>query len=290
MTPVETVTLQEAAAQLGVHYMTAYRYVRLGLLPAGKSGGVWQVGVDDLAAFRQNQQAVPDDPATTPLRGRNRRAPWAGRLEQRLMAGDTSGAWAVIEGAMKSGFTIEDSYLEVLAPAMRSIGERWERGEIDVAVEHLASSIAGRLIGRLGARTFRRGRSRGTVVLGAAAGERHSLPVAVLADLVRLHGWEIVDLGADVPIASFVHAARTVGSDLTAVGLSVTTDAGLVAARSTIHHLRPVIEPQVRVILGGLAIEGDEHARSLGADGFASDARALIEFLGRDDEGNHEVM
>ena len=36
-------TLQEAADELGVHYMTAYRYVRLGVMEASKSGGVWQV-------------------------------------------------------------------------------------------------------------------------------------------------------------------------------------------------------------------------------------------------------
>ena len=44
--PPATITLQEAAATLGVHYMTAYRYVRLGLLEAEKVGTTWQVSVD----------------------------------------------------------------------------------------------------------------------------------------------------------------------------------------------------------------------------------------------------
>ena len=46
-------TLHEAAALLGVHYMTAYRYVRLGLLPAAKSGGSWRVTAADLEQFQQ---------------------------------------------------------------------------------------------------------------------------------------------------------------------------------------------------------------------------------------------
>lgn len=267
-------TLQEAAAELGVHYMTAYRYVRLGLLSALKVGGTWQVRQADLDIFRAAPESAPDAP-----KGRARRAPWAQRLEQRLLVGDTAGAWSVMEAAMTAGSSIEECYLDVLAPAMRSIGSRWEHGEIDVAVEHLATSIAGRLIGRLGARTFRRGRSRGTVLLGAAAGERHSLPVAVLADLVRLAGWEIVDLGADVPAASFVHAATAVGPDLVAVGVSATHPDSLEAAARSIAELRAAVGPDVQVVVGGLAIQDEAHARSLGADGYAIDARSFVALL-----------
>jgi methanogenic corrinoid protein MtbC1 len=104
--------------------------------------------------------------------------------------------------------------------------------------------------------------------------------VAVLADLVRLAGWEIVDLGADVPIASFVHAARTVGPELVAVGMSVTTPPALPAARTTLHQLRAVVAPNVRLLVGGLAIRTEAEARALGADGSAGDARGFVELLG----------
>ena len=43
-------TLQQAADKLGVHYMTVYRYVRTGKLPATRVGGGWQVDPDDLAS------------------------------------------------------------------------------------------------------------------------------------------------------------------------------------------------------------------------------------------------
>ena len=46
-------TLQEVADELGVHYMTAYRYVRLGVMDAAKSGGVWQVQRSALDRFRE---------------------------------------------------------------------------------------------------------------------------------------------------------------------------------------------------------------------------------------------
>ena len=50
---MSSMTLQEAADALGVHYMTAYRYVRLGLLHAEKIGGSWRVETADLDDFRE---------------------------------------------------------------------------------------------------------------------------------------------------------------------------------------------------------------------------------------------
>jgi excisionase family DNA binding protein len=270
-------TLHEAAELLGVHYMTAYRYVRLGVLPATKSGGTWQVARTDLAAF----QAAPPTPAgATGATGRRRRAPWAARLEQRLMAGDARGAWSVVEAALSAGATHDEIYLEVLSPALTSIGERWERGEIDIAVEHQASGIAMRLIGRLGPRFVRRGRTRGSVIVGAPAGEHHNLPVALVADLVRQGGWEVFDLGADTPAASFAHAAQE-ADDLVAVGVSVTTPEALEAAREALAAVREVVAPGVLLFVGGLAIKDRDHALSLGADDFAINGRELAGLLDR---------
>lgn len=265
-------TLQEAADLLGVHYMTAYRYVRLGQLPATKVGGTWRVGRNDVEALREVDQQ--------PKSSSRKRVPWADRLEQRLLAGDGGGAWGVIEAALSAGAELHEIYLDVLTPAMASIGGRWERGEIDIAVEHRASGIAMRIIGRMGPRFIRRGRSRGTVVLGAPSGERHSLPVAIVADLIRQGGWEVSDLGADTPAASFVHAAREV-DDLVAVGISVTTPDCLDAAVETLTAVREAFGPELLLFVGGRAVTDRDHARALGADDSAVDGISLVELLER---------
>lgn len=262
-------TLQEAAEHLGVHYMTAYRYVRLGQLDAVKVGGTWQVTVDALDAFRRERDGA--QPA------RLRSVPWSDRLESRLLAGDASGAWGVIESALAGGSSVADVYVDVLAPALHSIGDRWEAGEIDVAIEHRASGITSRLIGRLGSRCVRRGRSRGSIVLGSPAGERHSLVVAMLADLLRLEGWDVSDLGADTPATSFVLTAESL-DDLVAVGISVTNPDSVASATATCALLRAA-SIAVPILLGGQAIEGETHARSLGADGFAADASSMVRLL-----------
>lgn len=265
-------TLQEAADLLGVHYMTAYRYVRLGQLAAFKVGGTWRVRRDDVEALRGDE--------STPRVVSRKRVPWSERLEQRLLAGDGGGAWGVIEAAMAAGAELHEVYLDVLSPAMASIGQRWERGEIDIAVEHRASGIAMRIVGRMGPRFTRRGRSRGTVVVGAPAGERHNLPVAMVADLIRQGGWEVSDLGVDTPAASFVHAARTT-DDLVAVGISVTTPDCLDAAAEALGALREAFGNDVLLFVGGRAIDGSDHARTLGADDSASDGVGLVALLER---------
>jgi len=284
-------TLHEAATELGVHYMTAYRYVRLGLLGAHKEGGTWRVARRDLTAFAERAAAPPATTDPRAVAGR-RRAPWAERLEDRLIAGDAAGAWGVTEAAMAAGTDLEGIYLDVLTPAMWGIGARWESGEIDVADEHRATGIALRLIGRLGPRFARRGRTRGTVVLACPEGERHALPLAILGDLVRGYGFAVSDLGADVPHESLVRLAAGV-EDLVAIALSVSTPEVVTSAAEAIAALRAagVAAP---VVLGGHALVVDGAVdqalvRGLGADAVAVDGREFVQIVDRIATGGRGV-
>jgi excisionase family DNA binding protein len=269
----DDMTLHAAAEQLGVHYMTAYRYVRLGLLPATKLGSTWRVAAADLATFRTG----PSTERAAPGEGSARTAPWAARFESRLVAGDGVGAWGVVEAALTAGMVPGEVYLDVIAPALRQVGDRWAAGEIDVATEHRASGIAMRVVGRLGPRLARRGRTRGAVVVGTPAGERHSLPVAILADLLRSGGWEVSDLGCDVPAGAFAGAAgRT--ERLLVVGVSVTSPSCLAAAAETIAVLRAALGT-TPILVGGGAVPTAAVAHELGADGWAPDGRAALATL-----------
>ena len=252
--------------------MTVYRYVRLGLLEASKVAGTWQVTPAALAELRDRSAVVP----ASPVRGR-RRAPWAERLEHRLVAGDARGSWSVIEAALAAGAELDEVYLDIVAPALRTIGRRWAEGTLDVAVEHRASVITGRLLGRLGPRFHRRGRSRGTVVLGAPAGEHHALPLALLADVVRGRGWDVSDLGADVPARSFARTAAAT-QQLRMVGVSISTPESMRAGEETIAALRGALNG-VPILAGGHAVVDEAHARAIGADGWAPHGRAVVALL-----------
>ena len=271
----EVMTLQAAAEALGVHYMTAYRYVRLGLLPATKVAGSWEVPQAEVE--RLLAERAPNG-GERPGGGRSvQPAPWAARLEARLRAGDERGSWGVVESALSSGMEPAEVYVDLLVPALRGIGEAWAAGEIDVGVEHRASVIAMRLVGRLGPRFNRRGQTRGSVVLGAPAGDRHGLPSALLADLVRGIGFTVADLGADTPVESFVRAAE--GAErLVAVAVGVTTPENDDEVRALAGALHRAL-PAVPVLIGGAAVRDEDHARELGADGWAPDGPAALDLL-----------
>ena len=256
MAEPEEMTLQEAAEHLGVHYMTVYRYVRLGRLPATRHGAEWRVRLADVEKLR----AAPGASRRGPHRGDADRT----GLEQRMVAGDASGAWRLVEARLSGGSDPAGVLTELLVPVLRSIGDRWAAGELSVGDEHRATAVAYRLIGRLGLQFGRRGRTRGTVVLAAPSGDLHALPVTIVADLLRWRGFDVVDLGANTPGEAISEAA--VRADrLIAVGIVSTTsglDAKVAAAAAAVR----AVVPDTPILLGGAAIRSQTHAHKLGGD------------------------
>jgi MerR family transcriptional regulator, light-induced transcriptional regulator len=271
MTDGGDLTLQDAADALEVHYMTVYRYVRLGLLPARRVGRSWAVRRADLDEFRASR--VDDEGGTVVGRGS---ADWTTRLERRLLAGDRLGAKQVLDAALSSGCEPAAVFTDVVAGAMRGIGDQWEAGTCDVAHEHRASVVAEQVLSVLGDRFVRRGVRRGVVLAGAVAGERHALPVRLVAEVVRLGGWEVEDLGADVPIESFALAAAS-AERLSAVAVSSTIGGNEDAVAATVAAIRHEVD--VPVLVGGRAVGDEVAARALGGDGWAADARGVAEVL-----------
>lgn len=257
----EDVSLQEAADLLGVHYMTAYRHVRTGRLPARLVGGQWRVRRRDLER--------PGGRAT-------RRRPTVQRLADRLVAGDEAGAWRMVEDALAAGASPLDVHTTLLTGAMQVVGDRWAAGTASVDQEHRATAVCLRLVGRLGPRLARRGRTRGAVLLAAAPDDTHALPVALAADVVRHAGWSVVDLGARVPADSVARAAGEVDR-LVAVALCSSTSGQEAGLADAVAAARGAV-PGTPVFVGGGAVDA-ELAERLGADGWAPDAAGLVALL-----------
>jgi excisionase family DNA binding protein len=167
-----SVNLKQAAARLDVHYMTVYRYVRQGKLPATRAGTAWLVTETAITDFL----ARPGPPYIAPsARPEDRAVDWADRLVLCLLAGDEPAARRVVDAALASGHPAEFCYIDML------------------------TVVATRVVAHLGVLAHRPGRSRGTIVFGAPSGELHSLPISIAADLVRLAGFDVLELGANVP-------------------------------------------------------------------------------------------
>ena len=246
-----TISLTEASERLGVHYMTAYRYVRTGRLPAEKVAGQWHVTVEDLETFTN------EDP--TPPAPRGELIP--PMLVERLLAGDENGAFQLLESAMASGAGAEEVYLDFISPSMTDIGIRWHDGEISIADEHVASSTALRVVSRLGPRIATRGRNRGNVVLAVVSDDHHGLPTALLRDILRSRGFGVHDLGANTPPESILERAKAT-DDLIAIGLCSTKTGNDDIVRETLSVLNEGLD--VPIIVGGASFKNEAHISSLG--------------------------
>ena len=261
------VGLHEAADRLGVHYMTVYRYARTGRLPAERVGSTWRVAIADLERFHLPQEHGSNTRNAQPRR--------PARLLDRMAAGDEPGSWSIVEETLTSGATADEVYLDLLVPTLRAIGERWERGQLSVAAEHRASAVATRITGRLGPMFARRGLSRGTIVLGAPEGDLHSLPCAIVADLLRGRGFEVLDLGANTPGRSFVESAQG-ANRLVALMVGVSAPEAVGRLREIAVALRAEV-PSAPLLFGGGAIANEATALGLGADGWSgADAPSVI--------------
>ena len=154
-----------------------------------------------------------------------------------LLAGDEIAAELAIREAMDSGLTSADIDEEIIAPALWLVGDLWERGEISVADEHLATEISVRVL-TLQREAERTAAARGghRVMLAAPAGELHVVALRMIGNLLRDSGYEVIMLGADVPPEALASAAGRHRPEV--ICLSATMPGGGDQAMIAIHEVQ----------------------------------------------------
>ncbi len=222
------VDLQTAADELGVHYQTAYRWVRSGRLPSQRVDGKYHVDRADLVELKRSRTTPERPPA--PSGTRLDRS--AERLYRALVDGDEAEARRTVRRLADEGTPMPDLIEQVLVPPLRRIGERWHRGDLSIWVEHRSSAIVERILGDIVPNP--RGRRRGTAVVAAISGDLHSLPTTMAAVALRADHWHVHHLGADVPPDQIRECCTDNHVDLAVISVTnseVTDGAVEVAAR-----------------------------------------------------------
>ena len=186
-----------------------------------------------------------------------------------ILEPDPARARAVIRDAVSGGLGIEAAYVEVLAPAMVEIGRRWEADEISVAHEHLAAEVTGSLISELGQRLAGEETTGRLAVVTCSPEENHCLGGKMLSGLLEAAGWEVLYLGATLPLEDLIALAEDEAADV--VALSTTMPHHLPGVEETIRAVQAMEEPPL-VIVGGQAYGGEDDARRVGADAWAPSA------------------
>ena len=175
---------------------------------------------------------------------------------------------AAVAEALEAGFGAEE-ILNKMISAMDVVGEKFKNGEIfvpemliaakamkkgvEVLKPHLASGAAGAL---------------GKVVIGTVAGDLHDIGKNLVAMMIESAGFEVIDLGVDVPAEKFVEAAAADGVKIVACSALLTTT--MPALEATVAALKATGK-DYKIMVGGAPIT-QEFADKVGADGYTADA------------------
>jgi MerR family transcriptional regulator, light-induced transcriptional regulator len=217
--------LREAADVLGVHYQTAYGWVRQGVLPARKTGRGYEVSDDAVSALAQRRAC-----GTAP-RPQIRVRDWeaqADRLYAALMSGDETLAQHLF-ARLARGVPLTILCERVIAPVLVRIGDEWAAGRTSIAAEHRASAICERLIAARARPP--QGRPRGIAVTATPPGERHAIPALMATACLRQDRWQVHHLASDLPVAEIIRLAKDTGAGLLVLSAS-SAESGWLARRA----------------------------------------------------------
>jgi len=169
-----------------------------------------------------------------------------------LLTGDEVAADLAIRDAMAADLSSAEIDERIIAPAMWLVGDLWQRGDITVADEHLATEITVRVLAlQREARRVKRGRRGQRVMLAAPSGELHVVALRMLASLLSESGYDPVLLGADVPAEALAAAANRLQPEV--VCMSVTMAGGTDQALVAIHEVHKR-RPHTGFVIGGRAV------------------------------------
>ena len=133
------------------------------------------------------------------------------------MSGESALAQAVIEQALGRGLSRAEIYLDVLAPSQVRLGEMWHEGRINVAQEHLATSITMAVMDHLRQGMTPRAGLGVRAVVTPVEGDHHSIGARMIADFLAVDGWEVYFLGDGTPAKDLSEFVRQRNADLVAI-------------------------------------------------------------------------
>ena len=167
-----------------------------------------------------------------------------------------------------------------LIPALDSVGEGYERGTVFLPQLLSAAQAAQEVFEAVRASIVEKGGApvkKGKLIVATVRGDIHDIGKNIVKTVLENYGYEVVDLGRDVPPETVAQAAAAQEASL--VGLSALMTTTLPAMEETVRRLRALERPPV-VFVGG-AVVTPEYAARIGADEYARDARQSVEIARR---------
>ena len=197
------------------------------------------------------------------------------RYGEALVLGEPVLAHAVIEQALGRGMSRAEIYLEVLAPSQIRLGEMWHEGSINVAQEHLATTITMEMMDYLRQGMTARSGLGVRAVVTPVEGDQHTIGARMIADFLAMDGWEVFFLGNGTPAEDLAEFVRQRNADL--VALSSTLPEFLSNAATAAKTIREMNSSAPKILLGGRALENSNgDFKVYGCDGTAGNVLEAV--------------
>ncbi|MFH1219779.1 MAG: corrinoid protein [Candidatus Eisenbacteria bacterium] len=199
-----------------------------------------------------------------------------GELKQAVIRGDMAHARALAQQAVDAGVEPVVILNQALISGMDEIGELFKANEVYVPEVLLSAKSMQQAMQVLKPLLVKEGvKPRGTVVVGTVRGDLHDIGKNLVAMMLEGAGFEVVDLGNDVPPERFVEAA--VQHSARIIGMSALLTTTMYIMKDTIEILKSQrLTGKIKTMVGGAPMTA-AFAREIGADGYGDDAASAVD-------------
>ena len=206
------------------------------------------------------------------------------KLFDAVLEGDFDGVETNVTAALEAGLDPNTILNDGMIAAMREVGVRFEAGEYYVPEMLIAARAmqSGMVLLKPHLQKTEQ-KSNGRVLMGTVKGDLHDIGKNLVGLMLEGAGYEIIDLGVDVPAEEFVKKAIELKPDV--IGMSALLTTTMASMKTTLDALDAAgLRRDIKVIVGGAPVT-DTYARQIEADGFSPDASRAVnlvnELLGR---------
>ena len=197
-------------------------------------------------------------------------------MTKAVVDGDASLSEELARKALAAGIDPAVALEQGFTPGVQEVGRLWEEGEYFLpellmgaeAMKAAASVLQEEILAQGGSAP-----TLGKAVVGTVAGDLHDIGKTLVATMLAASGFEVIDLGADVPHEKLVDTAADGGSLLCMSALLTTTMTGQKEVLALLKERG--LRGQVKVMVGGAPVN-KLWADSIGADGYGSNAMAAV--------------
>lgn len=196
-------------------------------------------------------------------------------LYDAILTGNAKKAEEVTKAALEANVDPSELLGKYMVPAMDEVGKRFECNEYFVPELLIAARAMKTSLALLTPKLAAAGaKAAGRVVIGTVQGDLHDIGKNLVASMLEGGGFEVVDLGVDVPAQKFVEAAQQKDGSIVALSALLTTT--MTQMKNVIQALDAAgLREKTRVIIGGAPIT-QQYADEIGADGYSDNASAAV--------------